>query len=251
MTAIVLDRVCVDFPVYGAGSRSLKKSLLNIGSGNRVSRDSRDRVTVHALREVSMTIREGERVGITGLNGSGKSTLLRTMAGIYEPTVGRLQINGKVTTLFSINVGIEQEATGYENILLRGLAAGMNRQDIDRQATEIADFTELGEYLNFPLHTYSSGMRMRLAFAISTAIEPDILLMDEWLGAGDSEFIKKARSRLDSMVNDARVLVLASHNRQLLKRVCNSIIELNNGTVSRVGEPEEILEDNAGDIVKN
>lgn len=169
----------MDFPIYGAGSRSFKKSLLNLGSRDRVSRDARDRVTVHALREITLSINEGDRVGLIGLNGAGKSTLLRTIAGIYEPTAGHIKVDGRVHTLFSINVGIEDEATGYENILLRGLAAGMSRREIERQTETIAEFTELSDYLNLPLHTYSAGMRARLAFAISTAVEPDILLMDE------------------------------------------------------------------------
>lgn len=233
MNVIELNNVSVDFAIYGAGSRSLKKSLLNISTGNRISRDARERVTVHALQEFSLTISEGERVGLTGVNGAGKSTLLRTIAGIYEPTSGHVRVNGSVTTLFSLNVGIEQEATGYENIVLRGLAAGMCRDEIEKQTDSIAEFSELGEYLNLPVHTYSAGMSARLAFAISTAIEPDILLMDEWIGAGDEKFIKKAQQRLDTLVNDARVLVLASHNKKMLSRVCTRIIEISDGRVAR------------------
>lgn len=247
MTAIRLENVSVDFPIYGTGSRSLKKSLLSMGSGNRLSRDAKDRVIVHAVHDVSLTIAEGDRLGIVGSNGAGKSTLLRTIAGILEPTAGRVIVNGTVTTMFSLNVGIEQEATGFENIMLRGLAAGMSRQEIERQAAEIAEFTELGEYLNLPLHTYSAGMRARLAFAISTVVEPDILLMDEWLSAGDASFVEKARQRLDALVDGARVLVLASHNDSLLKRVCNKVIRLENGTVAAQGTPEEMLKDKKGE----
>ncbi len=241
MTAIQLENVSVDFPIYGTGSRSLKKSLLSMGSGNRISRDAKDRVIVHAVRGVSLTISEGDRLGIVGPNGAGKSTLLRSIAGIYEPTAGRVVVNGSVTTMFSLSAGIEQEATGYENIMLRGLAAGMSRQQIERQAAEIAEFSELGDYLDLPLHTYSAGMRARLAFSISTVVEPDILLMDEWLSAGDASFVEKARQRLDALVDGARVLVLASHSDALIKRVCTNVIRMENGSITAQGPPDEIL----------
>jgi ABC-type polysaccharide/polyol phosphate transport system ATPase subunit len=242
MAVIALEHVSVDFPIYGASSRSLKKSLLNIGSGGRISRDAKERVTVCALRDITLRIGEGERIGIIGPNAAGKSTLLRTIAGIYEPTTGHITVDGRVTTLFSLNVGIEHEATGLENITLRGLAAGMSRREIERCAADIADFTELSEYLNLPLHTYSDGMRARLAFAISTAVQPDIVLMDEWISAGDAAFREKARKRLEVVVDDARVLVLASHNEGLLKRLCSTIIELEHGQVRRTGDPQTVLE---------
>jgi ABC-2 type transport system ATP-binding protein/lipopolysaccharide transport system ATP-binding protein len=241
MAVITLESVSVDFCIYGWSNRSLKKSLLSMGSGGRICRDTRERVMVRALRDITLRISEGERVGLIGPNGAGKSTMLRTIGGIYEPTKGRVCVDGRVTTLFSLNVGIEQESTGFENITLRGLAAGMSRREIDRRAADIADFTELGEHLNLPLHTYSDGMRARLAFAISTAIEPDVVLMDEWIGAGDPAFMVKARKRLESVVSGARVLVLASHNETLLKRVCNRIVVLEAGQVRRTGDPQTVL----------
>jgi ABC-type polysaccharide/polyol phosphate transport system ATPase subunit len=242
MAIIALEHVSVDFPIYGASSRSLKKSLLSIGSGGRVSQDARERVTVRALRDITLRIGEGERVGIIGPNAAGKSTLLRTIAGIYEPTAGRVRVHGRVTTLFSLNIGIEQEATGLENITLRGLAAGMSRREIECCAADIAEFTELGERLYLPLHTYSDGMRARLAFAISTAVAPDIVLMDEWISAGDAAFIEKARKRLQAVVDSARVLVLASHNESLLKRVCNRTVELRGGQVHCTVDPSTAVE---------
>jgi ABC-type polysaccharide/polyol phosphate transport system ATPase subunit len=231
---IALRGVSVDFPIYGAGARSLKKNLLSRSSGGRIGQDARHRTTVRALNDVTLTINAGDRVGIIGPNGAGKSTLLRTIAGIYEPTAGSVHVRGTVTTLFSLNVGMEQEATGRENITLRGLAAGLGRQEIARRTAEIAEFTELGDYLDLPLHTYSAGMRARLAFAISTAIEPDIVLMDEWIGAGDAAFMEKARRRLEAVVDGARVLVLASHNANLLRRVCSAVVELDAGAVTRI-----------------
>ncbi len=231
MISIDLRGVSVDFPIYGAESRSLKKRLLNRRIGSHVSYGARHLVTIHALRDVSLEIRHGERVGLVGANGAGKSTLLRAIAGVFEPTRGRVRVEGRVTALFSLNLGIEADATGMENIVLRGLAAGLTRREIDRQAEEIAEFTELGDYLDFPLFTYSDGMKARLAFAISTAAKPEILLMDEWIGAGDAAFIEKARARLDAMVGDAGILVLASHNRTLLRRVCNRVVTLDRGRV--------------------
>ena len=231
MISIDLRGVSVDFPIYGAESRSLKKRLLNRRIGSHVSYGARHLVTIHALRDVSLKIRHGERVGLVGANGAGKSTLLRAIAGVFEPTRGRVRVEGRVTALFSLNLGIEADATGMENIVLRGLAAGLTRREIDRQAEEIAEFTELGDYLDFPLFTYSDGMKARLAFAISTAAKPEILLMDEWIGAGDAAFIEKARARLDAMVGDAGILVLASHNRTLLRRVCNRVVTLDRGRV--------------------
>jgi ABC-type polysaccharide/polyol phosphate transport system ATPase subunit len=235
MAIIALEHVSVDFPIYGASSRSLKKSLLSMGSGGRISRDAKERIKVRALYDITLRIGEGERVGLMGPNAAGKSTLLRTIAGIYEPIAGSVWVDGRVTTLFSLNVGIEQEATGLENIMLRGLAAGMSRREIEHRTADIAEFTELGERLYLPLHTYSDGMRARLAFAISTAIEPDIVLMDEWISAGDTAFIEKARQRLEAVVAGARVLVLASHNENLLKRVCTRIVELEAGHVRHTG----------------
>ena len=231
MISIDLRGVSVDFPIYGAESRSLKKRLLNRRIGSHVSYGARHLVTIHALRDVSLEIRHGARVGLVGANGAGKSTLLRAIAGVFEPTRGRVRVEGRVTALFSLNLGIEADATGMENIVLRGLAAGLTRREIDRQAEEIAEFTELGDYLDFPLFTYSDGMKARLAFAISTAAKPEILLMDEWIGAGDAAFIEKARARLDAMVGDAGILVLASHNRTLLRRVCNRVVTLDRGRV--------------------
>lgn len=241
MASITLENVSVDFPIYGAGSRSVKMRLLRTKIGSQVSHERRDRIIVHALRDVSLSFRKGDRIGFVGSNGAGKSTLLRTIAGIYEPFRGAIEIRGRVNTLFDINVGIETEATGFENITLRGLACGMTRREIDLRAGEIAEFTELGEYLNFPIYTYSTGMRARLAFAISTTIKPEILLMDEWIGTGDKSFIEKARARMFEVAQQAGILVLASHNKELMRRICNKIVVLNAGRVESFEPAEEFF----------
>ena len=232
MLAVDLEDVSVDFPIYGAESRSLKKRLLGRRIGSRVSFGTRRVVTIHALRDVSLRIRRGERVGLVGPNGAGKSTLLRTMASVYEPTRGRVRVEGRVTTLFSLNLGMADDATGMENVMLCGLAAGMTRREIDRRATEIAEFTELGDYLDLPLFSYSAGMKARLAFALATAVQPEILLMDEWISVGDAGFMKKVRARLHAMLDDVGILVLASHDERLLNRVCNRLVRLEGGRVS-------------------
>lgn len=232
MASIELSNVCVDFPVYGAENRSLKKRLLGRRIGSRVTWGAHRCITIHALRDLSLRIRQGDRVGLVGANGAGKSTLLRTIAGVYEPTRGAVHVDGRVTALFSLALGIESDATGMENIVLRGLAAGMTRRQIDRLTGEIAAFTELGDYLDLPLFTYSAGMRARLEFAISTALRPEILLLDEWIGVGDADFLKKARARLDAMAGAAGILVLASHNEGLIKRVCNRVVRLERGSVA-------------------
>ena len=227
-----LERVSVDFPVYGAESRSLKKRLLGRRIGSRVSYGTRHVVTIHALRDVTLRVRRGERVGLTGANGAGKSTLLRTMAGIYEPARGRVRVQGRVTTMFGLSLGLESDATGMENIRTCGLAAGMTRREIERSTAEIAEFTELGDYLDLPLFAYSAGMKARLGFAIATARQPEILLMDEWIGAGDAAFLQKVHARLQALLDEVGILVLASHNENLLGRVCNRIVRLERGGVA-------------------
>ena len=230
MLSLELDNVSVDFPIYGAESRSLKKRLLG-RVGSRLSYGTHACITVHALRDVTLLVRQGERVGLMGANGAGKSTLLRTMAGVYEPVRGRVRVEGRVTTLFGLNLGLANDATGMENIRLCGLAAGMTRREIDRAAADIADFTELGDYLELPLFSYSAGMRARLAFALSTARQPEILLMDEWISAGDADFLAKVRARLHAMIDDVGILVLASHDERLIERVCNRVVRLERGAV--------------------
>ena len=232
MLSVDLEGVGIDFPIYGVESRSLKKRLLGRRIGSRVSYGTRHVVTIHALHDVTLRIRRGERVGLTGPNGAGKSTLLRAMAGIYEPARGRVRVAGRVTTMFGLSLGLESDATGMENIRTYGLAAGMTRREIERGAAEIAEFTELGDYLDLPLFSYSAGMMARLAFAIATARQPEILLMDEWIGAGDAAFLKKVDARLHALLDEVGILVLASHNESLLGRVCNRIVRLERGGVA-------------------
>ena len=182
MASIHLNNVDVDFPLYSGASRSLKTSLLNLSSGGRIGRTVSDRMCVQALTKVSLQLNDGDRLGIIGPNGSGKTTLLRVLSSVYEPSGGQVFIEGSVASLFDVALGMDTEGTGYENITLRGMLLGLSRPEIEKKVQDIAEFTELGDYLSIPVRTYSSGMLLRLAFAVCTSVEPEILLMDEWIG---------------------------------------------------------------------
>lgn len=234
MVKISAHEAVVEFPIYTNVHRSLKAAVLNATTGGRVAQDSAHRVTVRALDHVSFELRAGDRVGLVGHNGSGKTTLLRALSGVYEPTSGIIEVHGRVATLIDLQLGIDPEASGYENITLRGVLAGLTPRDIRRKMAEIAEFTELGDYLAMPVRTYSSGMMLRLAFAVSTSVEADILLMDEWLSVGDAEFSKKAATRLERLVDNTPILVLASHNLELVEKVCNRIFRLEHGMMTEV-----------------
>jgi ABC-type polysaccharide/polyol phosphate transport system ATPase subunit len=242
MASIRMDRVSVNFPIYDARSRSIKKRVLTAAGRGRISTGESNHVVIRALDGVSLDIEHGERVGLIGRNGAGKTTLLRVMAGIYEPPAGTVEVEGRVAPLFDIGMGMDPESSGYENILLRGLYLGLRKAEIRAKVDEIAEFTELGEFLDMPLRTYSAGMFARLAFAISTSIDPEILLLDEGIGAGDEAFLEKAKQRLDAMINRARILVLASHSDELVRKLCNRAILMQNGQIVASGSTDEMLE---------
>ena len=232
MPYIKAHEVIVDFPIYNASHRSLKTVVLRATTGGRIGRDSGNRVVVRAIDQLSFEIREGDRVGLVGQNGSGKTTLLRVISGIYEPQGGTLQVQGRTATLLDLSLGIDPEATGYDNIVFRGILAGLHPRAIKARMSEIAEFTELGDYLDMPVRTYSSGMQIRLAFAVATSVEADILVMDEWLSVGDAEFSKKAAARLERLVEKTPILVLASHNQELVRDVCNRVFRLEHGKMT-------------------
>lgn len=186
---------------------------------------------VTALDGVSFELQAGDRLGLVGANGAGKTTLLKVLYGIYEPTAGSLDIRGKVDALFNINLGFRSEATGRRNILLRGLINGWTQDQIADRTEEIIEFSELGEFIDMPFRSYSQGMGARLAFAIATTMDPQILLMDEWIGAGDASFQKKATDRMNELAEKAGIIVLASHSEELLRKTCNKRLELEKGRV--------------------
>lgn len=221
----------LDYPVYSSTSRSMKNVVLEVTTGGRIAHEAGKKTYVRSLDSLNLTIQPGERVGLTGHNGSGKSTLLRALAGVYTPTSGVLRTRGRVVSLLDINLGMDADATGYENIMLRGIIMGMTPAQVRNKIDEIAEFTDLGEYLDMPLRSYSSGMQMRLAFTIATSIDADILLMDEWLAVGDAAFQEKAAKRLRDLINRAAILVIATHSMDLLQSVCTRVIELQHGKI--------------------
>jgi lipopolysaccharide transport system ATP-binding protein len=233
MATLLLDRVTVAYPVFGAAATSLKATLAAAATGGRIGRDTGVTV-VEALRDVSLDIRAGDRLGIMGHNGAGKSTLLQVMAGVYPPTAGRFVREGTVSSLVNPTLGIERDATGYENILIRGLIQGLSRAEIGRLTPDIAEFSGLGDYLAMPVRTYSTGMLMRLAFSIVTSFRADIVLMDEWLAVGDAEFRERGAVRLRELIRTTGILVLASHSPELVDRECDTIVTLEHGRVSSI-----------------
>lgn len=236
MSHILARDLVVEFPIYGGKSRSLKNTFLRAATGGQLAKDASDRVVVRALNGVSFEFRQGQRVGLVGHNGSGKSTLLRVLAGAYEPVAGQIRIEGRVASMLSITLGMDMEATGYENIFVRGTIMGMKPREILSLVDDICEFSELGDYINMPVRAYSSGMAMRLAFAVSTSVPADIVLMDEWLSVGDASFAGKAQKRLEQMLDQAKILVVASHDEQLIRRTCNTIMRLDHGQLVSVNE---------------
>lgn len=230
MALISLKNVSVSFPIYGAGSASLKKTLAASVTGGRFGKETGVNV-VQALHDITLELKSGDRLGLLGHNGAGKSTLLRTLAGVYEPSSGDFVRQGTVASLIDPSLGIEPDASGIENIMLRGLVMGMSRKQVEGLTAEICEFSGLGEYVNMPVRTYSTGMLMRLAFSISTSVQADILLMDEWLSVGDAEFTEKAEQRMKDVVSKSGILVLASHSPELIARECNRVIHLEHGRV--------------------
>lgn len=245
MASIKVDDVSVSFPIYSAASRSLKNAMIAATTGGRIGRDHRH-VVIQALENISLEIGHGDRVALLGHNGAGKTTLLRVLAGIYEPLAGDVTVQGRVTPMFDINLGIDLESTGYENIMLRGLYLGLSRAETLAKMDSVADFTELGEFLKFPVRTYSAGMQARLAFAMATCVEPEILLLDEGIGAGDAAFFEKASRRLDGFIGRAGILVLASHAASVVRRLCNKAIVMEHGRIVWTGDVEEGLRDHIG-----
>lgn len=230
---------CVDFPVFDAKSRSLKRAVMG-KAGGKVVADAKV-VMVEALRNINMDLVEGDRVGLVGHNGAGKSTLLRLLSGIYEPTRGTTRVSGRVAPVFDLGVGMDPEISGFENIIIRGLFLGQTRKSMERKVDEIAEFTELGDYLSMPLRTYSNGMRVRIALGVVTSIDPEILLLDEGIGAVDAEFMRKARKRLQALVERSGILVFASHSNEFLAQLCDRAMWIDHGDIRLEGGIEEVV----------
>ena len=219
-----------------AGNTSMESA------GSVITNDASRSLGVAALRDLSFQLQDGDRLGIIGRNGSGKSTLLRVLAGVFEPQVGTVSVVGRVAALLSAGMGMQPDATGFRNIELIGLANGLSRAEIRVLAPEIAEFSGLGPYLEMPVTTYSNGMKMRLKFAACTAFDPDILLIDEWLNAGDADFRKKSEVRMNQLINTTGILVLATHKNRTILDICNKCLWLDRGCMQMFGEAKEVID---------
>jgi lipopolysaccharide transport system ATP-binding protein len=240
MPLIRAEGLAIEFPLYHVGARSLKKRLL-AKTPLRLKQDDSNRVVVAALRDLDFGIGRGERVALVGHNGAGKTTLLRTLAGVYEPVAGRLEVQGSIGSLIDPAAGMDQESTGRENIMLRALFRGMTEEEGLVMAEEVGQFSGLGEFLDVPVRTYSAGMQVRLSFAMATVIAPEVLLMDEWFLAGDAEFMTRATERLERLVSDADILVLATHSMEIVRQWCTRAIRLDAGRIVADGPVAEVL----------
>jgi len=231
MAEIKLENVSVEIPVFNSQGRSLKKTIMGIATGGKIGLTESGKTVVQSLENINLVVNNHERIGLLGHNGAGKSTLLRVLGKVYAPTSGKAFIHGSIGSLIDISLGIDTEATGLENIFLRGALLGIPKKRIIDELPQIIDFSELGDFINMPVRTYSTGMHMRLAFAVSTIIRPEILLMDEWLSVGDQGFQKKAEARLTEIVNQSNILVIASHSRELIEKCCTRAIWLEHGKI--------------------
>lgn len=240
MAHIEINHAVVDFPIYNANTRSFKSTMLKAATGGKLDVKEQN-VIIRALDDITFSLKNGDRVGLIGHNGSGKSTLLRLLGKVYVPCSGTAEIEGTVGSLIDISLGIDTEATGRENIYIRGSLLGLGAKEIDSKIDQIIQFCDLGGFINLPIRTYSTGMQMRLAFAVSTMIRPDILIMDEWLSVGDESFKEKAEERMTELVSSTQILVIASHSKKLVEKNCNRIIWLEHGRVRMDGTPEIVL----------
>jgi lipopolysaccharide transport system ATP-binding protein len=242
MTFLTAFNISVYFPLYHSDNRSLKKTVFRGTAGrNRFGKDAKHRPVVQALQDISFTLKSGDRLGLIGSNGSGKTTLLRALSGIYQPSVGSLSMEGRLTSLLDPGQGMNVELTGRENVRLRGLFFGMSRAEIMALEADVEEFAEINEFIDLPVRNYSAGMTVRLAFAMATAIRPEILLMDEWILAGDAAFMAKAKRRVEAMVRHADILILASHSASTIAEWCNRVVWLEQGKVMADGKPMEVL----------
>lgn len=240
MAYIKFNNASIDIPVFNTNSRSLKNKIIQVASIGKLGNDSSGHIIVKILKNLNFELKKGDKLGIIGPNGAGKSTLLRAITGVYPPTNGKVITQGNVASLIDISLGIDHEATGRENIFLRGALLGIMKAEMKEMIDEIIEFSDLNEFIDMPVRTYSSGMHLRLAFSVSTVIKPEILIMDEWLSVGDENFKNKADTRLAKLVNSTDILVIASHSYELIKKNCNRVIWLENGEIKMDGKPDDV-----------
>lgn len=233
MAKIEFDNVTLRYPIYGSHGMSLRSHLMRVATGGNIEKDSRTTV-ITALKDVSFTLKDGDAVGLIGHNGAGKSTLLRTMAGIYPPSSGKVVRQGKTSTVFEIGAGLDPELSGYDNIIHLGMMMGLSYSEAKALTPDIEEFTELGDFLQLPIRTYSSGMTMRLMFGVATAVTPEILLLDEMFSTGDAGFQEKSQARIRKIIDSAKIFVFASHDIGLIQKYCNKIFKLEHGVLHQI-----------------
>lgn len=242
MASITLNNASVDLAIYNSRGRALKSEILRrtVGGGLQDDRDRSVQV-VKALSSISFEARDGDRIGLIGGNGAGKTTLLRVLSRVYPPTSGHVTIVGNISSLIDLSMGMDTDATGYDNIEMRSVMLGLDSRQAKALIPDIEEFSGLGEFLSLPIRTYSSGMMLRLAFAISTAVHPDILILDEVIAVGDAAFAERAESRLHSMIKKSSIMFLASHNNAMIERFCNRALLMNGGRLVMDGKPSDVL----------
>ncbi len=241
MACVEVENVSLTYPIYGANARSFKSTLLNIATGGRLDNES-GKMTVEALKNVSFKLEKGDRLALLGHNGAGKSTLLKVLANIYQPTEGKVNVQGRINCLFDIMMGMDQELNAYENIHLRGLILGLSPGDIRKITPQIEQFAELGDFMKVPIKSYSSGMKVRLAFGIITHVNSEVLLIDEIVNVGDANFIEKAKNRMKSLIHQSEFMVLSTHDTHIVRELCNKVIWLDKGNIRQFGCTDDVLQ---------
>jgi ABC-2 type transport system ATP-binding protein/lipopolysaccharide transport system ATP-binding protein len=243
MAGIIAENINVDIPIPSMRARSLRTIAISKARaiGGQIIDSGTDITVMRALENVSFTLGDGDRLGLIGPNGAGKTTLIRVLSDVYQPTSGRFHRDGRLVPMLDLSLGFDEESTGNENILMRGLMMGLSKREIDNRLEEIAAFSELGEYLDLPLRTYSQGMRLRLMFSIAVTVQGDIVLMDEWIAVGDESFRHKAQARLKKLIGGAGILVIASHDNKILRDNCTLAMRLVKGRVTAFGPIDEVL----------
>lgn len=240
MASIKVEHMSLDIPVYEKTDQVFTNKILTLGLGGIISRQKK-RPIIKALQDINLELHDGDAVALIGQNGAGKSTLLRVIGGLFVPTRGTIDVKGKISSLLHVGMGMDYELSGYDNIFIMGLLLGLTRKEIISRREEIIEFTELGEFINFPVKTYSAGMIVRLSFAIATSIEPEILLLDEGIGVGDIKFVQKAQQRASRLYEKTKIMVVASHDESLIKNFCSKAVLLNRGQIVSSGCVDEIL----------
>lgn len=242
MASITLNDINVYYPVQNDHYMSIRRAALRALTGGRMYREDAQGRNFHALKNISFELHDGDSLALIGRNGAGKSTLLRTLGGFITPSQGHMAVDGQITSIFSVNGGMDIERTGYQNIYFVGRLLGLSQKEMESHIKEIEEFSELGNFLNSPIRTYSDGMKIRLGFAIVTCLKPEILILDEAIGAGDAHFIEKATKRAHALYERARILVMASHDPHILRNLCNKAMWLEHGAIKMSGKVEEVLE---------